>query len=333
MCMAMRTSGVAAVLAGLLALSACGTAAPARAGRVAASPSAVAATPSPTAVPAAPAVRFGGTVTRAPGTLVRFGPGADLPATDVDPAGRSEVFDGWLGDWYRLADGRGWVPRAAVDGAPPAGAAETAWTPPASLPAPAAGLLDIPLHHQDQRATCEVAALQMALSGRGISTDERSLLAMTGVDGRPPVMDASGAIGRWGDPNATFVGNPDGNPVDHTGYGVYAGPIARAAAGAGATVSASGTGIAPGAVYAAVMSGHPVVTWVTNSYRAEPLATWRAWNGAVVSYSLREHAVALIGVTPSQVLLDDPWFGQNWHPRAEFEAAYSTFGDMAVILG
>jgi uncharacterized protein YvpB len=81
------------------------------------------------------------------------------------------------------------------------------------------------------------------------------------------------------------------------------------------------------------MTGHPVVAWVTNDYRADPLSTWLAWDGAEVAYSLREHAVAVVGVTPSLVLLNDPWFGQRWHARAEFEAAYSTFGDMAVILG
>jgi uncharacterized protein YvpB len=128
------------------------------------------------------------------------------------------------------------------------------------------------------------------------------------------------------------VGDPNGSPVAHTGYGVYAAPIARAATGSGATVSAAGTGIAPSAVYAAVESGHPVVAWVTNDDRAEPLSTWRAWDGAEIGYSLREHAVAVIGVTPTLVLLNDPYFGQRWHSRAEFEASYSTFGDMAVIL-
>ena len=42
---------------------------------------------------------------------------------------------------------------------------------------------------------------------------------------------------------------------------------------------------------------------------------------------------AVIGVTPTQVLLNDPWYGQRWHARSEFEASYSTFDDMAVILG
>lgn len=324
----------ALVLPVLPALSGCGAAVPAapaaRATAAAASPSALAPA-APRATPAA--VDFSGAVTAQPGTLVRFGPTPDMPGIDVDPAGRAEVFDGWSGDWFRLADGRGWVSRTTVSGSAPPGLVETPWTPPASVPGPTAGLLSIAPHHQDQRATCEVAALQMALAGAGITTNEGALLALTGVDGRAPVTDARGGIARWGNPNTSFVGDPNGNPVDHTGYGVYAAPIARAAAASGATVSAAGAGVAPAAIYAAVMSGHPAVAWVTNTYRAEPLATWRAWDGTVVSYTLREHAVAVIGVTPTQVLLNDPWYGQRWHTRGEFEAAYSTFGDMAVVLG
>lgn len=334
--MEMTKRRVAALLVACLGLSACGAAvhaAPgARAKAVSPAPSPPAATPpSPGQTPAP--VDFDGTISSQPGALVRFGPSPDLPGMDVDLTGRGEVFDAWSGDWFRLADGRGWVSRASVSGSLPAGLGETAWRRPDSLPSPTAGLLDVAEHYQDQRATCEVAALQMALAGVGITANERALLALTGVDGRVPVTDASGAIARWGDPNAAFVGDPNGNPVDHTGYGVYAAPIARAATGSGATVSAAGTGIAPATIYGAVMNGRPAVAWVTNTYRAEPLSTWRAWDGATVSYSLREHAVAVIGVTPTQVLLNDPWYGQRWHSRSEFEASYSTFGGMAVVLG
>jgi uncharacterized protein YvpB len=329
----MRKRRAAAAVLGLLVLAACGAtvrAAPARPTPASAvTPSVAQPPPTQPAI----AITFAGTVAVSPGAVVRFGPEVDMPAMDVDPVGRAEVFDGWFGDWFHLADGRGWLPAASVGGSRPAGIAPMAWTPPASLPSPTAGLLDIALHHQDQRATCEVAALEMALAGRGVAADERSLLALTGVDGRAPVRDAAGGIARWGDPNASFVGDPNGNPDDYTGYGVYAAPIARAATGSGATVSAAGAGIVPDSIYAAVIRGQPVVAWVTNDYRADPLSTWRAWDGAVVGYSLREHAVAVIGVTPAQVLLNDPWFGQRWHSRAEFEASYSTFNDMAVVLG
>jgi predicted double-glycine peptidase len=42
--------------------------------------------------------------------------------------------------------------------------------------------------------------------------------------------------------------------------------------------------------------------------------------------------VTLVGVRPDAVLITDPWFGQVWHPKAQFESAYSTFNQMAVIL-
>src|SRR5262245_45381895 len=139
---------VAAALAGLLLLPACGSGArsavPGRATPPVAAPS-----PAPTAPP----VTFRGPIPALPGALVRFGPGADMPALDIDPAGRAELFDGWLGDWYRLAGSRGWVSSASVRGGPPPGTPQTAWTRPASLPAPTAGLLDIALDLQDQRAT------------------------------------------------------------------------------------------------------------------------------------------------------------------------------------
>jgi uncharacterized protein YvpB len=221
---------------------------------------------------------------------------------------------------------------SAAPPGPPAGAPAPGPTA-TEAPLPASNVLDVPLHLQEQRATCEVAALLMALQWRGITTGERTLLALTGIDGRPAVGDGSGGIARWGDPGAAFVGDPNGNPPDHTGYGVYAAPIARAARASGANVLAAGTGISPSAVYAAVLGGHPVVAWVTNDYQPGALRTWLAWDGAEVGYSLKEHAVLVIGVSPDQVLLDDPWYGRRWHARTEFEGAYGTFGDMAVVVG
>jgi len=41
----------------------------------------------------------------------------------------------------------------------------------------------------------------------------------------------------------------------------------------------------------------------------------------------------VIGVRPGEVLINDPWFGQAWHPKAQFESAFRTFGNMAVVIG
>ncbi len=120
---------------------------------------------------------------------------------------------------------------------------------------------------------------------------------------------------------------------DFTGYGTYAGPIARAAAADGGIVLAAGSGIPASAVFGAVMAGHPVVAWVTGDYQRHQLGTWHSWDGTEVLYTIAEHAVLVIGVTPAMVVINDPWWGQVWRTRSTFEAAYATFDGMAVVVG
>ena len=43
--------------------------------------------------------------------------------------------------------------------------------------------------------------------------------------------------------------------------------------------------------------------------------------------------MTVVGVRLGAVLINDPWFGRAWHAKAQFESAYSTFDDMAVVIG
>jgi uncharacterized protein YvpB len=179
-------------------------------------------------------------------------------------------------------------------------------------------VLDIKIHYQEHAVTCEAAALKMALSYEGISVDEMTLMDYMTVDRRPARFDAQGRLVSWGNPAQSFVGNPDGHIDKYTGYGVYYGPVAKAAVLAGGHVVAAGSGLDGTAIpaqqiYDAVLDGHPSVVWI--------------------SYTLTDHAVTVIGVRPDAVLINDPWFGQAWHPKAQFESAYRTFDGMAVIVG
>jgi uncharacterized protein YvpB len=211
---------------------------------------------------------------------------------------------------------------------------EVAPSPP---PRPSERVLDVKLHYQEHNLTCEAAALKMALSYEGITVDEMTLIGYMTLQPRPATFDAKGHVVAWGDPAQGFVGNPNGNIQRYTGYGVYFGPVATAAERAGAHVVAAGGGlygsaVAPSDVYNAVLDGHPVVAWISNTYRTVPLSRYTAYDGAIVSYTLTEHAVTVIGVRPDAVLINDPWFGRHWHPKPQFEAAYATFQQMAVIV-
>ncbi|MEA2643866.1 MAG: hypothetical protein QOG08_892 [Chloroflexota bacterium] len=198
-------------------------------------------------------------------------------------------------------------------------------------------LLAVKQHYQDHNLSCEAAALKMALSYEGIAIDELTLMKYMSVDLRPPTFSVRGQLASWGDPAKSYVGNVDGHIERYTGYGVYQGPVARAAIRAGARVLAAGSGlygsaISPGAIYNAVLDGHPVVAWISNTYHDVPLSRYVAYDGATVWYTLTEHAVTVVGVRPGQVLINDPWFGQAWHSKAQFESAYETFDHMAVIV-
>ncbi len=227
----------------------------------------------------------------------------------------------------------------------PSGQAPSATPTAAPSPSPAASpsprpterVLSIPLHYQEHKLSCEAAALVMALSHEGISVDELTLIGFMTRDPRPAVLDAAGNVVTWGDPSRSFVGDPDGSLQLHTGYGVYAHPVATAAATAGGKVLRAGGGLygtpVPAAdVYNAILDGHPVIAWISNTYHTQPLLKYTSFDGAPVSYNLTEHAVTLVGVRSGSVLVNDPWFGQQWRSMAEFEAGYATFEQMAVIL-
>lgn len=202
---------------------------------------------------------------------------------------------------------------------------------------PAERVLDVTWHHQEHNLSCEAAALKMALSYYRIDVDEMTLIGYMTNDRRPAELDDSGRLVRWGDPNAGFVGDPDGRIQLYQGYGVYFAPVARAAQLAGARVGVAGGGlygsaVSPAAVYWAVRQGDPVVAWISNTYEQAPLSHYTTFDGKEVAYTLTDHAVTVIGVRADEVLINDPWFGQAWHPKAQFESAYRTFEDMAVVV-
>ncbi len=241
------------------------------------------------------------------------------------------AFDGAAGGTVGTLD-------AALPAPPPsvsAGGAVNAivsWLPPTQR------VLDVTWRHQAHALSCEAAALEMALSYFGVKRDELTLMGLMGYDRRPARFDARGRLIAWGNPNSAYVGNPDGSITRYTGYGVYYAPVARAAAASGVHVLAAGsglygTGVSPQVLYQAVLAGHPAVAWISNTYHRVALSSFTAYDGSRVWYTLTEHAVTIIGVRPDAVLIDDPWFGRAWHPKTQFESAYATFHQMAVILG
>lgn len=222
----------------------------------------------------------------------------------------------------------------------PAAVAAAAPTPtpvPAATAAPQAAAietrqLNVPSYLQTYQLSCEESALRMALASEGIQTTDAQVLALIGVDGSGAYYDSSGL--RWGDPYTSFVGDPNGSEVALTGYGTYYPTIARAATLLGGQVLRAGEGITPADVYAAILAGHPVVAWVTYQWVVPQRADYTATDGRLIPYAGPvEHAVTVVGVTPTEVYVNNPDSGPEVISKATFEAAYATYNQMAVVLG
>jgi uncharacterized protein YvpB len=192
-------------------------------------------------------------------------------------------------------------------------------------------ILTVPPYLQTLALSCEEAALRMALAGEGIYTTDTQILAVIGTDTRSAYVDASGL--HWGNPYTTFVGSPSGSQVNLSGYGTYYPTIARAATSMGGQVIAAGEGISPSGVYAAVLAGHPVVAWVTYQWASAERSDYTAFDGTVIPYAGPvEHAVTIVGVTPTQVYVNNPDAGLEIISKSRFEASYATYNNMAVVL-
>ena len=202
---------------------------------------------------------------------------------------------------------------------------------PTAPPGTGSRVLKVPSYRQVYVLSCESAALRMALAFEGIATTDKAVLDIIGSDPRGPVFDSSGM--HWGDPFATFVGNVNGSEIALTGYGVYYPPIAHAAMVLGGHVLRSGQNIPPAELYDAVLSGHPAVVWVTYHWVRLTRKDYVAFDGKMVTYAgPGEHAVTIVGVQPTRVLINNPSTGVEWIEKATFEAIYAIYDHMAVIL-
>jgi len=205
--------------------------------------------------------------------------------------------------------------------------------------ASAARLSQLSYVAQSHLLSCEAASLQMALTHAGIQRTQDAILELIGIDRTPPELAADGSVLHWGDPFDRFVGDPDGSEIGLTGYGVYAPALGRAATASGAHVLVAAQGVAAAQVYDYAAHQHPVIVWVSMSghgdYRPQPTTSYVAFDGRQIVFGPGfEHSVVVVESTPDSVRLYDPEpdVGPHWISRAEFEASYQVFGEMAVAL-
>ncbi len=186
--------------------------------------------------------------------------------------------------------------------------------------------LAVPIMLQQHGLSCEIAALRMALSFRGVQVSEETLLAKVGVDNTPHEGDV------WGDPHVAFVGNVDGKQMVD-GYGVYWGPIERVAKEYREAEDFENWDAI--SLTKAISEGNPVVIWVYSS-GGWP-TSWKTPSGKTITGTRDEHAVTAVGYVgpasnPSQFIINDPLYGQVYWSRDLFEKKWASFGKSGVVV-
>ena len=186
--------------------------------------------------------------------------------------------------------------------------------------------LAVPIMLQQHGLSCEVAALRMALGFRGVQVSEETLLTKVGVDNTPHEGDT------WGDPYVAFVGNVDGKQMVD-GYGVYWPPIERVAKEYRSAEDFEGWETS--ALTQKISEGNPVVIWVYSS-GGWP-TSWKTPSGKTITGTRDEHAVTAVGYVgtasnPSQLIINDPLYGQVYWSRELFEKKWASFGRSGVVV-
>jgi uncharacterized protein YvpB len=188
---------------------------------------------------------------------------------------------------------------------------------------------------------CEVTSLAMLLAWAGHPVSNTVLAGEIARDPTPPVLRAIPGfhgnplmeVTRWGNPNEGFVGSMTGRN-GALGYGVYHGPVVRLLRRILPGRAEDLTGAAWTRILSVVAGGTPVVVWTTITFQpTREWVTWQSPEGPVTATPL-EHAVLVVGYTPTSILINNPYNGEALEPvaRGPFVAAWKQLGAQAVTV-
>lgn len=186
--------------------------------------------------------------------------------------------------------------------------------------------LAVPAYLQRYTLSCEISALRMALNFRGAGVSEDDLIPKVGFDTTPH----NGNV--WGNPYNAFVGNIKGTQMKD-GYGVYWGPIAKAARSYRDAQDFQGWNIEQ--LTGEIAKGNPVIIWVYS--HAGRVTSWNTPDGTNI-YAVRdEHAVVAVGFVgplnnPTQIIVNDPLSGQIYWSRTTFDKKWNIFNRSGVVV-
>lgn len=190
--------------------------------------------------------------------------------------------------------------------------------------------LGVPYFRQAHALSCEAASLRMALAYYGVSTNDDEILGRIGYNPQPRDL----ATNTWQDPNVEFVGDVNGK-LNVTGWGVYAGPVARVARSFGRSAdviySPSSASVA-----SAIHAGRPVVMWGVMGLTAVD-DSWNTASSGVVHAAKNQHVRLVYGVegsaeNPIGFFLHDPIRGSVYLSTGALQASMNGGGRQVMVV-
>lgn len=165
--------------------------------------------------------------------------------------------------------------------------------------------LDIPVIKQlpEYHNGCEATSLTMMLNYAGIRVDKATVVSKMKKDTTPIKRDSAGKIIEWGNPQIGFVGDITGKSPGYSIDPVALAPLINYYL-PGKTLDL--TGCSYETLENTMLSGRPVVVWIT-VYFNNPIFphNWTS-NEKVVKADFSQHAVLLTGMDEKSLYYNDP---------------------------
>ncbi|QQS19328.1 C39 family peptidase [Candidatus Saccharibacteria bacterium] len=190
--------------------------------------------------------------------------------------------------------------------------------------------LNVPFFRQAHALSCEAASLRMALAYYGVGTSDDEILGRIGYAPQP----RDTATNTWQDPNVEFVGDVNGK-INVTGWGVYAGPVARAAQSFGRSADVIYSPSAA-SVASAIYAGRPVIMWGVMGTSAID-DSWNTATSGVVHAAKNQHVRLVYGVegsaeNPAGFYLNDPLRGSVYLTAGALQASMNAGGRQILVV-
>lgn len=186
---------------------------------------------------------------------------------------------------------------------------------------------NFPLINQNPKypTGCESVALTMLLKYYGVNVNPDMVISRL-KKGDIPRYENDVLYG--GDPEIEFIGDP----YSKYSYGVYERPIMDVANSFKSGIK-GGSNIPFNDIVNLVQSGIPVMAWTSMGLSLPYIS--KSWiykpTGEVISWKANEHAVVIVGVNNSSIVVADPIGGKlKTYSKCLFEQRYNYYGKKAL---